>query len=67
MPDQVISARKRACAPAESRAQYGSVLKSAKRLRQQRDLPVFHDLATRLHSVVDSDFLTLILTIRYET
>ena len=31
-------------------------------IAQQRDLPaLFHDLAARLHSVIDFDFLTLVL------
>jgi len=41
-----------------------ALLESAKRLRSNGDLrALFHDLATRLHSVVEFDFLTLILTI----
>jgi len=40
----------------------GSVAGVSEAIAQQRDLrALFHDLATRLHSVVEFDFLTLIL------
>src|SRR6202162_6705368 len=64
MPDPVISAPEAAlAAPAElSRRQLEALLEVSEAIAQQRDLPaLFHDLATRLHSVVDFDFLTLIL------
>src|SRR3984893_10438818 len=64
MPDPVISALEAAlAAPAEhSRRQLEALLEVSEAIAQQRDLPaLFHDLATRLHSVVDFDFLTLIL------
>src|SRR3979490_1011275 len=64
MPDPVISAPETApAAPAEhSRRPLEAVPEDREAIAQQRDLRVlFHDLATRLHSVVDFDFLTLIL------
>ena len=64
MPDPVTSAPDAAAAaPAEhSRRQLEALLEVSEAIAQQRDLPaLFHDLATRLHSVVDFDFLTLIL------
>src|ERR1700731_4225616 len=64
MPDPVISAPETPlAAPAEhSRRQLEALLEVSEAIAQQRDLRVlFHDLATRLHSVVDFDFLTLIL------
>src|SRR6266436_1830428 len=64
MPDPVISAAEAApAAPAElSRRQLEALLEVSEAIAQQRDLPaLFHDLAARLHSVVDFDFLTLIL------
>src|ERR1700693_6167935 len=64
MPDPVISAPEAAlAAPAElSRRQLEALLEVSEAIAQQRDLPaLFHDLATRLHSVVDFDFLTLVL------
>src|SRR6202158_3488325 len=64
MPDPVISAPETAlAAPAElSRRQLEALLEVSEAIAQQRDLPaLFHDLATRLHSVIDFDFLTLIL------
>src|SRR5499427_3281030 len=50
-------------APVEhSRRQLEALLEVSEAIAQQRDLPVlFHDLAGRLHSVIDFDFLTLIL------
>src|SRR6202011_3624163 len=45
-----------------SRQQLEALLEVSEAIAQQRDLPaLFHDLAVRLHSVVDFDFLTLIL------
>jgi formate hydrogenlyase transcriptional activator len=64
MPDPVISALETAlAAPAEhSRRQLEALLEVSEAIAQQRDLPaLFHDLATRLHSVIEFDFLTLIL------
>src|SRR6202790_2891937 len=64
MPDPVISAAETAlAAPAEhSRRQLEALLEVSEAIAQQRDLrALFHDLAVRLHSVVDFDFLTLIL------
>jgi len=44
------------------RKQLEALLEVSEVIAQQRDLPaLFHDLALRLHSVVDFDFLTLIL------
>src|SRR5467141_2627630 len=64
MPDPVITALETGLsAPAEhSRRQLEALLEVSEAIAQQRDLPaLFHDLATRLHSVVDFDFLTVIL------
>src|SRR6201993_921641 len=45
-----------------SRRQLEALLEVSEAIAQQRDLPaLFHDLAVRLHSVVEFDFLTLIL------
>src|SRR5882724_10475480 len=45
-----------------SRRQLEALLEVSEAIAQQRDLPaLFHDLAERLHSVVEFDFLTLIL------
>src|SRR5215813_2478639 len=45
-----------------SRKQLEALLEVSEVIAQQRDLPaLFHDLAERLHSVVDFDFLTLLL------
>src|SRR5213082_2904315 len=45
-----------------SRRQLEALLEVGEAIAQQRDLPaLFHDLARRLHSVVDFDFLTLVL------
>src|SRR5258705_6094415 len=45
-----------------SRRQLEALLEVSEAIAQQRDLrALFHDLATRLHSVVEFDFLTLIL------
>jgi len=64
MPDPVITAPETGFpAPAEhSRRQLEALLEVSEAIAQQRDLrALFHDLATRLHSVVEFDFLTLIL------
>src|SRR5215469_2839603 len=45
-----------------SRRQLEALLEVSEAIAQQRDLPaLFHDLAARLHSVIDFDFLTLVL------
>jgi formate hydrogenlyase transcriptional activator len=64
MPDPVITAPETGLsAPVEhSRRQLEALLEVSEAIAQQRDLrALFHDLATRLHSVVEFDFLTLIL------
>src|SRR6202795_5037051 len=64
MADPVISPPETVlAAPLEhSRRQLETLLEVSEAIAQQRDLPaLFHDLAGRLHSVVDFDFLTLIL------
>src|SRR5712691_4016192 len=64
MADPVISPPEVALpSPLEhSRRQLEALLEVSEAIAQQRDLPaLFHDLAARLHSVVDFDFLTLIL------
>jgi formate hydrogenlyase transcriptional activator len=64
MPDPVISPPETVlAAPLEhSRRQLEALLEVSEAIAQQRDLPaLFHDLAGRLHSVIDFDFLTLIL------
>jgi formate hydrogenlyase transcriptional activator len=64
MPDPVISAPETApAAPLEhSRRQLEALLEVSEAIAQQRDLPaLFHDLAERLHSIVDFDFLALTL------
>jgi len=64
MADHVISPPEAAlAAPLEhSRRQLEALLEVSEAIAQQRDLPaLFHDLAGRLHSVVDFDFLTLVL------
>jgi len=64
MADHVISPPEAAlAAPSEhSRRQLEALLEVSEAIAQQRDLPaLFHDLAERLHSVVEFDFLTLIL------
>jgi formate hydrogenlyase transcriptional activator len=64
MADRVISPPEAApAAPFEhSRRQLEALLEVGEAIAQQRDLPaLFHDLAGRLHSVVDFDFLTLVL------
>jgi formate hydrogenlyase transcriptional activator len=45
-----------------SRRQLEALLEVSEAIAQQRDLPaLFHELAARLHSVIDFDFLTLVL------
>jgi formate hydrogenlyase transcriptional activator len=64
MADPVISPPEVAfTSPLEhSRRQLEALLEVSEAIAQQRDLPaLFHDLAERLHSVVDFDFLTLVL------
>jgi formate hydrogenlyase transcriptional activator len=64
MADHVISPPEAAlAAPLEhSRRQLEALLEVSEAIAQQRDLPaLFHDLAQRLHSVVDFDFLALVL------
>src|SRR5579863_8167289 len=64
MAEHVISPPEVALpAPLEhSRRQLEALLEVSEAIAQQRDLPaLFHDLAGRLHSVVDFDFLTLVL------
>src|ERR1700674_4969449 len=64
MADHVISPPEAAlAAPLEhSRRQLEALLEVSEAIAQQRDLPaLFHDLAQRLHSVVDFDFLALTL------
>jgi len=64
MADPAISAPDvPAVAPAEHpRRQLEALLEVAESISQHRDLAaLFHDLAERLHSVVDFDFLTLML------
>jgi formate hydrogenlyase transcriptional activator len=64
MPEPVISSPETApAAPLEhSRLQLEALLEVSEAIAQQRDLPaLFHDLSERLHSVIEFDFLTLIL------
>jgi formate hydrogenlyase transcriptional activator len=64
MADPAISAPEAApAAPLEhSRRQLEALLEVAESIAQHRDLAaLFHDLAERLHCVVDFDFLTLVL------
>jgi formate hydrogenlyase transcriptional activator len=64
MADHVISPPEAAlAAPFEhSRRQLEALLEVSEAIAQQRDLSaLFHDLAGRLHSVVEFDFLTLVL------
>src|ERR1700726_1303380 len=64
MSDPVISALETAPGtPGEhSRRQLEALLEVSEAIAQQRDLrALFHDLAVRLHSVIEFDFLTLIL------
>jgi len=64
MADPVISPPEVApSSPLEhSRRQLEALLEVSEAIAQQRDLPaLFHDLAGRLHSVIDFDFLGLVL------
>jgi formate hydrogenlyase transcriptional activator len=64
MADRVISPPEAAlAAPFEhSRRQLEALLEVGEAIAQQRDLPaLFHDLAARLHTVIDFDFLSLVL------
>jgi len=64
MADRAISPPELpAAAPLEhSRRQLEALLEVAESIAQHRDLAaLFHDLAERLHAVVDFDFLTLVL------
>src|SRR5713101_4652788 len=64
MADPVVSPPEVAfTSPLEhSRRQLEALLEVSEAIAQQRDLPaLFHDLAARLHSVIDFDFLTLVL------
>src|SRR6202008_4268174 len=64
MADPVVSPPEVAfTSPLEhSRRQLEALLEVSEAIAQHRDLPaLFHDLAGRLHSVVDFDFLSLVL------
>src|SRR5215475_3027599 len=64
MADPAISPPEAAPAPAldHSRRQLEALLDVSEIIAQHRDLnTLFHELATRLHSIVNSDFLTLVL------
>jgi formate hydrogenlyase transcriptional activator len=64
MADPVVSPPEVAfTSPLEhSRRQLEALLEVSEAIAQQRDLPaLFHDLAARLHFVIDFDFLTLVL------
>jgi formate hydrogenlyase transcriptional activator len=63
MADHAISPPEPTATPLEhSRRQLEALLEVAESIAQHRDLAaLFHDLAERLHSVVDFDFLTLVL------
>jgi len=64
MADPTISPPEAAPSPAldHSRRQLEALLDVSEIIAQHRDLKaLFHELAVRLHSVVDSDFLTLVL------
>ena len=64
MPDPVIAPPESALAapPEHSRQQLEALLEVGEAISQQRELgALFHDLAGRLHAVIDFDFLTLIL------
>jgi len=64
MADPVVSPPEVAfTSPLEhSRRQLEALLEVSEAIAQQRDLPaLFHDLAARLHSVIEFDFLTLVL------
>jgi len=64
MADPAISPPEAAPSPATDhpRRQLEALLEVSEIIAQHRDLKtLFHELAIRLHSVVDSDFLTLVL------
>ena len=64
MPDPVITSPETppVAPPEHSRQQLEALLEVSEAIAQQRDLrALFHDLAERLHSVIDFDFLTLTL------
>lgn len=64
MADPVVSPPEVAfTSPLEhSRRQLEALLEVSEAIAQERDLPaLFHDLAARLHSVIEFDFLTLVL------
>src|SRR5262245_26702546 len=64
MADPAISPPEAAPSPASdhSRRQLEALLDVSEIIAQHRDLKtLFHELALRLHSVVESDFLTLVL------
>jgi formate hydrogenlyase transcriptional activator len=62
MADPVISPPEPAAPLEHSRRQLEALLEVAESIAQHRDLAaLFHDLAERLHCVVDFDFLTLVL------
>jgi len=64
MADSMISPPEAAPSPVldHSRRQLEALLDVSEIIAQHRDLnTLFHELASRLHSVVDSDFLTLVL------
>src|SRR5262245_63165785 len=64
MADPAISPPEAAPSPVldQSRRQLEALLDVSKIIAQHRDLnALFRELATRLHSVVESDFLTLVL------
>ncbi|HYL84981.1 MAG TPA: sigma 54-interacting transcriptional regulator [Candidatus Angelobacter sp.] len=64
MADPVVSPPEVALASPldHSRRQLEALLEVSEAIAQQRDLPaLFHDLAARLHSVIDFDFLSLVL------
>ena len=64
MADPAISLPEAAPSPVvdHSRRQLEALLDVSEIIAQHRDLnALFHELATRLHSVVESDFLTLVL------
>jgi len=64
MADPVISPPEaaRTAPPDHSRRQLEALLEVSEMISQQRDVRVlFHDLADRLHSVIEFDFLSLVL------
>jgi len=62
MADSAISPPEAAPARGQSRHQLEALLDVSEIIAQHRDLnALFHELATRLHSVVESDFLSLVL------